>query len=227
MLPATVAAWISLLLPRWLCRALRPGAFAPGTASWALGRDHAQVDVALCRGVLHENHAPELLPLLSMPRRTFASLVVLLTAACGEPENDNDVEVLLHTHGAPEALRELGLYRVDLAAGGVTHRLTGADFGTTRYGTPHSPRLAIPNSGELRVSVAVVAPAGDTLGSVRVGVRLQADHRYGVAVRPGGTRPVGACVGTLISAPLRTPGASAASDTLWVAYGGLPRGAIC
>lgn len=160
-----------------------------------------------------------------MPRRAIASLILLLTAACSEPEND--VEVLLQTRGAPEALRELGLYRVDLAARGVTHRLTGADFSTARYGTPHSRRLAIPNSGELRISVAVVAPARDTLGSVRVGVRLRADHRYGVAVQPGGTRPVGACVGTLLAAPSRTPGASAASDTLCVAYGGLPRGAIC
>ena len=36
-------------------------------------------------------------------------------------------------------------------------------------------------------------------------------------------RPLGFCTGTVVGAPLRT----APSDTLFVMYGGIPKGAIC
>ncbi|MCU0635299.1 MAG: hypothetical protein MUE41_10550 [Gemmatimonadaceae bacterium] len=160
-----------------------------------------------------------------MTRRTLLLAAALLCSAC--EDSGNDVEIVLDTNGAPVALRDAALYRVELTAGTRTHRLVGSSFTTTRYGTPHSERLPLPDAGDLRIRVAVVTAAGDTLSEVRASLTLLAEHRYGVNIRVGGSRPIGACVGTVMQAPLRQPGTPAAAETLWVAYAGLPRGAIC
>jgi hypothetical protein len=153
------------------------------------------------------------------------SAALLAGSACAD--DGSDVEVLFANYLGPAALQDPALLRVDLATRGPGYRLTGSRFTTQRYGTLHSDRLAIPGRGELRVSVALVAPPADTLGRVTVTVPLQSGYHYGVLVQPGGARPSGICIGQLAQAPLRRPGGAVPTDTLWVTYAGLPDGAIC
>jgi hypothetical protein len=80
-----------------------------------------------------------------------------------------------------------------------------------------------PRFGTLPVQVALLGADGDTLAAVAFSQEFRRGDSNGIAARVGVRRPVGTCIGTLAVAPLRAGG----GDTLFVAYGGIPEGAIC
>jgi hypothetical protein len=150
---------------------------------------------------------------------------IVLTSGC--TDNGSDVQIQFANYLGPAALQDPSSLRVDLDVGGIAYHLTGSDFTTQEFGTLHSKSLSIPGTGELRVFVALVTAPADTLGQLTVSIPLQSRFHYGVMVLPGGARPAGICVGQIAQAPVRRPGSVTATDTLWVAYAGLPEGAIC
>lgn len=52
---------------------------------------------------------------------------------------------------------------------------------------------------------------------------IQADYQYGASVAIGFVRPVYLCGEVVAAVPLR----NAARDTMFVAFGGIPNGAVC
>jgi hypothetical protein len=131
-------------------------------------------------------------------------------ALWGRPQfNDSHLRILVGDPGQP-------LYRIG-----------ASDFTTTDYGIPQTRRLQVPTSGSLPVRVVLLLNTRDTLAVGDVQFRLEPGYRYGLSVQAGGRRPEGMCVGPVTTVPIRWPGESAASDTLFLVTGGLPEGAVC
>jgi hypothetical protein len=79
-----------------------------------------------------------------------------------------------------------------------------------------------PRYGEVPVRVALLAAAGDTLGSAAFSQLFQRDHAHWVVALVGMLRPRGHCIGELAVIPVR-----GTADTLFVMYGSIPEGAVC
>jgi hypothetical protein len=92
--------------------------------------------------------------------------------------------------------------------------------------TPNRPvetSLKATGFGTFPVTVAVMGSGTDTLATVAFTQKFERGNRYGIGAVLSRSRPAGVCVGTLLAAPLQ----GSASDTLFVSYTGLPKGAIC
>jgi hypothetical protein len=144
----------------------------------------------------------------------------------------SDLEILYYGYLASSDRRARTLsegisqLRITLGENTEQQEVFGADFTTTRYGTPHSERIAVPTAGILPVRVALVPTAGDTLGQVRFSITLEPDFHYGISVMTG-KRPMRAlCEGTIFAAPIRARNGRQ-SDSLFVGSTGLPTGAVC
>jgi hypothetical protein len=121
------------------------------------------------------------------------------------------VSVALHSSAAAAPTLRVDLGGQSVAIGPVGYGAGGA-----------SVSVRGPRYGERPIHAALLAPAGDTLGSVAFTQRFHRWHRHWVAAVIGTSRPVGSCVGELVVAPVR-----GGADTLFVTYGSLPDGAVC
>ena len=104
---------------------------------------------------------------------------------------------------------------VQVAAGATDPGIGRADVRGARYGdVPVHVRL-------LGQSSAVLAEATFSQGFER-------DNLHWIAAMVGQRRPLGFCVGALIPVPISGGAtAAAATDTMFVMYGRIPRGAVC
>jgi len=77
--------------------------------------------------------------------------------------------------------------------------------------------------GTLPVRVVLLSSSADTLATVAFSQTFERGYTSWIGSFVSHARPLGFCTGTVVGAPLRT----APSDTLFVMYGGIPKGAIC
>lgn len=144
-----------------------------------------------------------------------SALALLMLLACarlpsfGGPQVTVSVDLRSSATAAPTL-------RVDL--GGRSVALRPGDYGAGGA----SVSVRGPRYGERPVHAALLAPTGDTLGSVAFTQRFHRGHRHWVAAVIGTSGPVGSCIGGLVVAPVR-----GGADTLFVTYGSLPDGAVC
>jgi hypothetical protein len=80
-----------------------------------------------------------------------------------------------------------------------------------------------PRAGELPVDVRLLSESGDTLATVSITHSFADGASNWIHAKVGGPRPVGFCIGRLTVVPVRAP----VSDTLFLADGSLPEGAVC
>ena len=115
----------------------------------------------------------------------------------------------------------------------VDGRISRFDSSNVRHQHPGqsfmTPALTIHAAGPARVHVAIVAAGNDTLGQQQVEVPLPLDWIYTLLIQPGGRRPTAhfCIMGPPTGAPLRRPGASVATDTLWLQWFGKRRNWDC
>lgn len=83
--------------------------------------------------------------------------------------------------------------------------------------------LRVRGYGETPIKVTMLSGQSDTLATVGWSLNLQAGYQYGIAALVTRVRPMGTCVGTVLATPLR----NSPSDTLFVMYVAMPKGAIC
>lgn len=103
---------------------------------------------------------------------------------------------------------------LDVDASGRHVRVASGADGVTVHGDGY---------GDHTVRVTLRTAAGDSLAAATFTQHFERDGDHWIAGIVGRQRPVGVCVGTLVVAPLRTGN----GDSLFVAYGGIPEGAIC
>lgn len=100
---------------------------------------------------------------------------------------------------------------VDIA--GETFRIDSAGSIST-----HAPR-----TGDLPVDVRLLSGSGQTLATVSITHSFTDGASNWIHTQVGGTRPVGFCIGRLTVVPVAPP----VADTLFLADGSLPKGAVC
>jgi hypothetical protein len=83
--------------------------------------------------------------------------------------------------------------------------------------------LHVVGYGEKAVLVTLLGAQSDTLASVAYSQSFQTGYQYGIGAVVSRVRPIGVCIGTGTATPLR----NSASDTLFVVYEALPKGAVC
>ena len=152
-----------------------------------------------------------------MRRAVMTALMGLGAAACTSPGDPTgprfEVSLLVHQPaGLSSTLHvDVGTSEASLRSPDTLFRLTATSLHVTGY-------------GEKQVQVTLISSNhSDTLATVRFSENLRAGYQYGIGAVVSRVRPLGTCVGTVMATPLRnSPG-----DTLFVAYAGLPQGAIC
>ena len=92
-------------------------------------------------------------------------------------------------------------------------------------GLPQLETIAVPDEGEMPVSVVARNAAGDTLARVAIRLYLVPEYAYWIVLE-GRTygRPTGRCVGPVTAVPLRRTGTPPESLFVWT--GAIMRGAI-
>lgn len=99
------------------------------------------------------------------------------------------------------------------------------DIGGRRFRL--EPREAVddhaPRSGDLSVSVRLLAGTGEVLATDAFRQWFGDDSDQWVHGRIGGPRPLGFCFGALSVLPVGPP----VADTLFVTHGGIPKDAVC
>ena len=120
--------------------------------------------------------------------------------------------------GGQGEFKSTSLVRVRLTAGQTQLDLGPADLGK---------RFNIPTLGKATVRFSLVSAASDTLGSGQVSFDLHPGWTFGVAGQVDSKRPVGVCTGPITPIALRSATGAAVTDTLYLGWLGLPRGAIC
>lgn len=83
--------------------------------------------------------------------------------------------------------------------------------------------LEVDGFGARLVRVALVSAGADTLAVATFARTFERDVDYGIGGVVSRVRPLGFCIDTVIA----TPVGNSARDTLFVTYGGLPKGSIC
>ena len=84
-----------------------------------------------------------------------------------------------------------------------------------------------PASGNLNVIVTLIAPSGDIAAETSFTQHFDNDDAHWVSGYVGTRRPVGMCMGTVIAVMMRPSYIPQEGDSLFVAYGSIPKGAIC
>lgn len=140
-------------------------------------------------------------------------LIAVLCAACAgafDPRTANlSVSLLATGTPAPRLHVLVGRQRIVVPA--------------SAPGSGDEQRVFAPPAEGVTVLIALVSESADTVATLSFGQSFRHDHTHWIAAVVGRQRPGGHCIGELVVAPL--PGES--TDTLFVAYGALPRGAIC
>ena len=77
--------------------------------------------------------------------------------------------------------------------------------------------------GEQPVQVTLLGSQSEILATVSSSLHLQAGYQYGLGGMVSRVRPIGLCVSSIAALPLR----NSPSDTLFVLYSALPKGAVC
>ena len=162
---------------------------------------------------------------LVRPSHLLAFLSCVMSSACWQSQESEPPNTLELTYSGVGAYRDPRLLHVVLDEGPNGRHLSGGEFTTTRYLTPHSQMLEVPSTGLLPLRVLLVSLSGDTLASARIALPLRPAHRYGLSVRAGGPRPEGICVGKITAVPIVR--GDVATETLFVSTAGLPRDAMC
>ncbi len=111
---------------------------------------------------------------------------------------------------APSVTVDVGGRSVSLRASDIAGRSSGGALDASGFGVQP-------------VQVRLLSNAGDTLATVAFSQDFQRGYSYGIGVIVSRVRPVGECVGTLLVTPLR----ASSTDTLFVAYSGIPSNAVC
>ena len=148
-------------------------------------------------------------------RLAVLSCTVLVVGACSNPfarDDEASVTVSLHVEHAlpaPVTLRaRIGGRDVALSSAATT--------------TATSSKGVKVDVGTHPVTVALLDAGGDTLATVAFSQEFHRDDTHWVAARVGQRRLIGFCSGPTLAAALPTGG-----DSLFVEYGGIPRGAVC
>lgn len=150
-----------------------------------------------------------------MATRLGVAPLMLLAAfagiSCAEQDRA-DIEVLY----APSAAAPLDAVTVTLTGAGIDRELNGAELGTTRYATPHSPRIELAPGEELTVGFRIEGAAIMAEGAVRI--PIEPGRRYGASAGIQAERPV--CLGCveLLAFPL-TGEAANGTDSLFISWG--------
>ena len=148
-------------------------------------------------------------------RLLVLACTALVVGACSNPfgrDDDASVSVSLrveHALAAPVTLRA--------RIGGRDVALSPA--ATTTATSSKEVRVDI---GTHPVTVALLDAGGDTLATVAFTQEFHRDDTHWVAAHVGQRRPIGFCSGPSLADALPTGG-----DSLFVEYGGIPRGAVC
>lgn len=149
-----------------------------------------------------------------VPVTVLAGLVAAACSSPGDPTGPRlEISLLVHQPaGLSSTLHvAVGTSEASLRSPDTLFRLAATSLHVTGY-------------GEKQMQVTLISSNhSDTLATVRFSENLRAGYQYGIGAVVSRMRPLGTCVGTVMATPLRnSPG-----DTLFVAYAGLPQGAIC
>jgi len=141
-------------------------------------------------------------------------------SACGDLFGLDDPDVSLSLGAEPASLARLGAASFEV--GGRRFRVEPDDAPLPTYRSVEAPR-----DGELTVVVTLLDTAGATLGETSYRQRFRAGWSNWVSVIVGMQRPLGVCTGDPLAVPLVPAAPGAAPDTMFIASGGIPKGAIC
>lgn len=145
------------------------------------------------------------------------ALFSIFLGACSSPNDPTGprIEVSLLVH-VPTALSST--LHVDVGSSDVSLRAPDALFQSA------TTSLHVTGYGEKQVRLTLIGDDhSDTLATVAFSENLRAGYQYGIGAVVSRARPLGTCAGTVVATPLR----NSPSDTLFVAYLGLPNGALC
>jgi hypothetical protein len=154
------------------------------------------------------------------------------TAVATSPLPPSSSEITIGWFGQTPAFSDPGPLRVRLGTGSAALEVRGADLkvpeGSAWY---ESPRYPVPESGSLPILVSYLGAAGDTLARASLAINgLMPGFSYGVSVYAGGRNPAASgpsiCGSPPYAVAVRGRG-SGAIDSLYIATGGLPKGAVC
>ena len=157
------------------------------------------------------------------PVRPLPIGVALLSAVACAGDRGSSLQVYLYT--APAVVPSEVFVRVTHRAGERT--LTGRDFLSDGVSAPHTSSLTVATGGDLAVAVVLVKAGADTVGVGALRIPLEANMRYGVTLHVTSVNPLNGCIGCRGVAAFPLLGSLAGgADTLFIAWGGTPRGAI-
>ena len=154
--------------------------------------------------------------------RTVRSLVAAMAAAstvgCGNIFGADDAALTVSLAVAPQA-SALGPLRMAVDIGTRHVELTAS----AESGEDVHRSIGVPPSSGVPVRVTLLSAIGDRLAEASFTQRFAGDSEHWISAQLSPQRPTGFCVGAVVSAGI----AGYAGDSLFVAYGGIPRGAIC
>ena len=157
--------------------------------------------------------------------RTLAALVFssVLLLACSGLFSPDGPEIAISAD-LDRAVAEPPVVRMDIGGKRVTVSPATDEM------PARSREIRGPRYGAVPVLVSLIGADGDSLAAVAFTHHLARDNDHWVSAIIGLHRPGGFCLGSLALKPLRAnafPESSATPDTLFVVYGGIPKGAIC
>jgi hypothetical protein len=168
------------------------------------------------------------------------TVAVVLTACGGSshaetstgPPVGSSSEITVAWFGQTPAFSDPGRLRVRLGVGGTVAEVRGSEMKVPEGSAWFESRpYPVPESGSLPILVSYLGPAGDTVARATLAINgLMPGFRYGVSVYAGGRNPAASGPSICGSPPVAVAvprSGDAASDSLYIATGGLPKGAVC
>ncbi|HEU5077077.1 MAG TPA: hypothetical protein VFU02_22960 [Polyangiaceae bacterium] len=135
---------------------------------------------------------------------------------------------LLVTYRGHGAFRTPTAVSVVVDTGMRARTFTDGDFLSERDSAYRLPELAVPDSGNLSVSVSIRSSAGETVAATAVTLTLGRRYRHNVAVVVGSRRPPeGLCWHVVRAVALRGPASGVEAESLFVRVSSIPADAVC
>lgn len=150
-------------------------------------------------------------------RHLLAALAgaALVAGGCASPFGDDGPEISVSLSTFPTAAVPLAL---DVVTNGGEVRVTDGRGASA----PSSVQFRGDRYGDLPVSATLRATSGDILASVAFTQRYERDYSHSVSGVVSADRPSTICTNRVAAAPI-----AGRTDSLFVFYGSLPRGAVC
>ena len=141
-------------------------------------------------------------------------------------------EITVSWFGQTPAFADPTPLRVRLGTGAAAVEVRGSEMKVPEGSAWFESRTyPVPEAGSLPVLLSYLGTAGDTLARASLAIDgLAPGFRYGVTVFAGGKNPASSgpsiCGGPPRAVAVERPG-SVVADSLFIATGGLPKGAVC